>query len=532
MGYEVWLLCQMEFRRYLRSRRFWRILMTTVGLVAVTTLLLGLLILGLPERAQDTLRSYVHLFDIMWCFWSVIYVGAVSLLVREVFSDSYRTRPLADLYLLPVHPLSIVWGRLLTVGLQVGLMLLLGFPSALFVGWFVGMAWWEVGTVVLWSWLSLMGVGAVIAFGLRKWFPESFGNGLVVNRSQAQASWLISSMGIALFLLFIVNASTGGRPLSLPLGFLFPMTVPQVLWAGGWSWLWGLLLWGTVFFAVTISTAQLLGWWSDLVFARMRILGTVAFWFWLTFNLTVLAELFVNSPLDAEICIHRSMGLGSLFIVAIILPLLGYYAIGRRADTSQMRVSPVVRGLMLEWVLIAGWGLLAWLAIGYGSGFWVAWDAWLARLAYLLAMLAFAQAVYGVRHLWNYYYLKNYRSQTSVPFTVEYRLWLVGYSTYLYSAIFWLWFSRWLMGLVGGIVKISLDGVWGQVADTLVWLHPFNGWFKTLNPATWYWQYAGYVVVLAILLWGYGAYRMLRWLRQSVGAVEAESSVGAVEAES
>lgn len=523
MRYEVWLIFQLEFRRYLRSRRFWRILMTTVGLVAVCTLLLGLLILGLPERAQDTLRTYVPLFDIMWFLWSAIYIGAVSLLVREVFSDSYRTRSLADLYLLPVHPLSIVWGRLLAIGFQMGLMLLLGLPSGVFVGWLVGISWWELIVVVLWSWLSLVLVGAIMAFSLRKWFPESFGVGRTVNRSQIQASWLISSIGIALFILFIINASIGSRPLGLPLGFLFPMTAPQVLWAGTPGWLWGSLLWGTVFLIVTIGTAQLLGWWSDAVFAWVRILGTVAFWFWFALNLALLSGFFVTSAFTARIWVHWAMGLGIFFYVAIITPLLGYYAIGRRMDPSQMRVSPVVRGLTWEWVLIGGCGLLTWLAIGYGSGFWVAWDAWLARLAYLLAILAFAQAVYSVRHLWSHYYLKNYRSQTSISFTVEYRLWLQEYYTHLYSVISWLWFSRWLMGLFEGIVNALLGGVWGQIADTLVWLHPLNGWFNILSTALWYWQYAGYTLVLAILLWGYGAYRMSRWFRQKVEAVEAES---------
>lgn len=511
MGYEIRLLFRMEFRRYLRSRRFWRVVMTSTGFVAFFSLLLAIVLLRVPEQAQQAIRNFVYLFDLMWVFWSIVYLIAEGVLVREVFSDAYRTRPLNDIYLVPFHPLAVVWGRLLVVWVQMGVLLLLGLPSMLFVAWLVGLAWADFALTVLWGWLAALGAGAILVFELGKWFPESHISGLIPTRTPGTGYTLLLLIVGGLVVLPIVLSD---RWLALPAAYLLMPAASYAAFSGSWTTgVVGLLFLATVLGLTTVGAAQKLGWWSGRVFFWTRVLGTCAVWLWFTLHIYWLSGAGVSNPLDAERLLHASLGIGALVMLWFVMPLLGYYAVGRLKAREQGRFSPIVRGLLGEWVLIAVFAVLAWLAVGWGSGFWAPLEGWLTRAGYLLATLALAQSLYSATHLWNRHLYRESVRFPSAIFGVLYRLWLNAYSGRTaggFSLLLWLWFIvNWVLSSV-----LSCMGA-AQAAQVLRWLHPLNGWLSPLQAPVWYGQYALYTLGLAALAWGVGVWKVRRWLTQA-----------------
>ncbi len=511
MLYEIRLLFGMEFRRYLRSRRFWRVVMTSTGFVAFLSLMLAMLLFGVPAQAQQVLRSFVYLFDLMWVVWSIVYLIAEAVLVREVFSDAYRTRPLTDIYLVPFHPLAVVWGRLLVVWVQVGILLLLGLPSMLFVAWLVGLAWGDLALTVLWGWLAALGAGAILVFELGKWFPESHISGLIPVRTPGTGYTLLLVMVGGLVVLPIMVSD---QWLALPAAYLLMPVASYTAFSGSVATgIVGLLFLATVLAFTTIGAAQKLGWWSGRVFFWTRVLGTCAVWLWFTLHIYWLSGALVSNILDAESLLHFSLGIGTLLILAFAMPLLGYYAVGRLKAQERGRFSPVVRGLLGEWVLMTVFAGLAWLAVGWGSGFWVPLEGWLSRTAYLLALLTLAQSFNSATLLWSRHVYREAVRFPSAIFGVLYRLSLNAYSGRAAGGmrlLLWSWF-------IVSVVLHSFLSCMGavQAARVLTRLHPLNGGVNPLQAPVWYGQYALYALGLAALAWGVGAWQVRRWLAQA-----------------
>lgn len=520
MGYEVRLVLGLEFRRYLRSRRFWRVLMTSVGSIGVFTMILSGLVLYLPPELQDGARSATYLFDIWWVLWSLIYSIAHMILTREVFSDSYRTRPLVDLYLLPLHPLSIVLGRLLTVWLMMGLMMLLSLPCVLFVGGFVGVSLQEMGLTLFWSWLSFLVAGSILALTLWKWFPEGLTSGL--SPTAGTSHWLLVIAGLGWFGWLLGSTALTGDSYWLPVGFLFPMTVPQMVWetTGMGRWLLGLLFLGTVFGLAVVGTAQRLGWWSGQVFAWLRGVGTLVIWFWYGFHLWLLSSTRVRAVSTAEHWLHWGMSAGGFLLAITTMPVLGYFAVGRLNEQGARRLSPIGRGLVLEWVFFTGIGMLVWVAIGWGSGFWVSVEAWLSHMVYLWATLAFLQSIYGPYHLFS---ARLVRAHSEPIWGIEYRLWLAHYFNTTVGIIMTLWFIWFLMKITASVLGALASSALKPIAGAIVLIHPLNGWASSGQSTLWYWQYAGYTLVLTSLRWAYIGGCWLRSRRlEAASAVQNE----------
>lgn len=511
MGYEIRLLFGMEFRRFLRSRRFWRVVMTSTGFVAFVSLTLAILLFGVPEQAQQALRNFVYLFDLMWMVWSIVYLIAEGVLVREVFSDAYRTRPLNDIYLVPFHPLAVVWGRLLVVWVQMGILLLLGLPSMLFVAWLVGLAWADLALTVLSGWLAALGAGAILVFELGKWFPESHISGLIPVRTPGTGYTLLLLMVGGLVVLPIVLSD---QWLALPAAYLLMPAASYMAFSGSVATgIVGLLFLATVLAFTTIGAAQKLGWWSGRVFYWTRVLGTCAVWFWFTLHIYWLSGTLVSNAFDAEGLLHTSLGIGTLLILGFAMPLLGYYAVGRLKAQERGRFSPIVRGVLGEWVLIAVFAWLAWLTVGWGSGFWVPLEGWLSRAGYLLALLTLAQSLNSATILWSRHVYREAVRLPSAIFGVLYRLSLNAYSG---RAAGGMWLLLWSWFIVSVVLDAFLSCMGAvQAAQLLRWLHPLNGWFHPLQAPVWYGQYALYTLGLAALAWGIGAWQVRRWLAQA-----------------
>ncbi len=520
MLYEIRLLFGIEFRRYLRSRRFWRVVMTSTGFVAFFSLLLAVVLLIVPEQVQQAIRNFVYLFDLMWVFWSIVYLIAEAILVREVFSDAYRTRPLNDIYLVPFHPLAVVWGRLLVVWVQMGMLLLLGLPSMLFVAWLVGLAWGDFGLTVLWGWLATLGAGAILVFELGKWFPESHISGLIPVRTPGTGYTLLLLLVGGLVVLPIALRD---QWLALPVAYLLMPAASYTAFSGSWATGGvGLLFLATVLALTTVGAAQKLGWWSERVFFWTRVMGTGAVWLWFTLHLYWLSGALVSNAFDAEELLHASMGIGTLLLLGLATPLLGYYAVGRLKAQERGHFSPIARGLLGEWVLIGVFVVLAWLAVGWGSGFWVPLEGWLSRAGYLLALLALAQSLYSATHLWNRYLYHESVRLPSAIFGVLYRLWLNAYS---WRTAGGMWLLVWSWFIISAVLNSVLSCMGAaQAVQVLTRLHPLNGWLSLLQTPVWYGQYALYALGLSALAWGVGAWKVRRWLAQAEQGSEASKA--------
>ncbi|MCS6919255.1 MAG: hypothetical protein NZM28_05755, partial [Fimbriimonadales bacterium] len=109
----------LEYRRYVRTRRYWALTLTTLLLGYAFCLLQAFLASRDPEAAS-------HLFGLSYSGASM--VGAFTWLpvivamplTSRVLRDVYKTRTLTDLYLTELHPLGVALGRIGAIAALVG----------------------------------------------------------------------------------------------------------------------------------------------------------------------------------------------------------------------------------------------------------------------------------------------------------------------------------------------------------------------------------------------------------------------------
>jgi hypothetical protein len=104
------LVFWMEYRRYVRTRRYWVLALTTLALGILLCLTAALVAARIPEAPLRFLGALVYLPAAIVGWFAAIASVVHSPLSVRMLQDVYKTRPLTDLYLTELHPLGVVLG--------------------------------------------------------------------------------------------------------------------------------------------------------------------------------------------------------------------------------------------------------------------------------------------------------------------------------------------------------------------------------------------------------------------------------------
>jgi hypothetical protein len=146
------LVFWMEYRRYVRTRRYWVLALTTLALGVLLCLIAALVAARIPQAPLRFLGASVYLpATIVGWFAAIASVVHNPLSVR-MLQDVYKTRPLTDLYLTELHPLGVVLGRAAATTALTGLILLMLTPAGLWLLQLIGAplgAWVPIALLAL-----------------------------------------------------------------------------------------------------------------------------------------------------------------------------------------------------------------------------------------------------------------------------------------------------------------------------------------------------------------------------------------------
>ncbi len=393
---EVRAVFWLEYRRHLRSRRFWRHLLLIAGLS------LGLAGgVGMWFSQSEMASVLVQVMPMT----SVVVIGllgslamlAPALIVPHIFSDSHRSRELPDIYLTALHPLSIVLGRCLAAGAQMGIVLLTLAPAGVLICQIAGFApsYWLA--VLAMTWFSLLILAGLSVLGLGKHFPGD-SEGRFTETSHNPTGWLFYLLPVSL-LVFTWN-SLFGVEIHLPFLLISPILIPyEMLNAcriGSLELpLWLLALPVLLGFGLltVVASAQWLGWWSDTAYRFQRWGGTAFFLTVYALHLGIYAQSGVRSAVEAERIAFIGMLLGVAVYLILFVRVLGYYGIGARPRPLRHALPYPLGGVVWEWALVLAIALIAWLTVGWASGYWVDPRRWLMWSLCLMSLLWLMHAV-------------------------------------------------------------------------------------------------------------------------------------------
>jgi hypothetical protein len=520
------LVFWMEYRRYVRTRRYWVLALTTLALGVLLCLIAALVAARIPQAPLRFLGASVYLpATIVGWFAAIASVVHNPLSVR-MLQDVYKTRPLTDLYLTELHPLGVVLGRAAATTALTGLILLMLTPAGLWLLQLIGAplgAWVPIALLALVSYFFGSCLDAytfrMLALGEEQFEPlQVVRSGYVSMLSLGfLAGWVLSS-----FVIFFPLWNWLAR---LPLWVFTPPTAPFLLFVGfqGDGWVHALM--GALFavgFAlwVAIAAAQWRDWWSDGVYRVLRWGGTA---FWLVFvsvHAAYFAQAFVRDAASAERMLFLALIIATLLNLSVA-PLMGYFGVARRPKPLRFALPYPWGGLVWQWALhwlVAG---ALYLAVGLASGVWVAPTKWLFWTTYFwAAFVLLAQAVSA--EWWAYYsihptplqgdyahgYLLNTRGRRA---TLDQ---LISVSK---SGL--LWFLLMVLLLFLAKFLLSVAALWlsaPALAITIDWcsrLHPWYGVYQEWLGGN-AWLYLPYSLAWALVLW------VVRWRRgRQLGAM-------------
>ena len=399
------LVFWMEYRRYVRTRRYWVLALAALAFCVLSCAITA----ALAAIPQVQLRlSSISVFvpatamGLLAAIASTVY----NPLSVRMLQDVYKTRWLSDLYLTELHPLGVVLGRAAATTALTGLILLMLTPAGLWLLQLIGAplgAWVPIALLAL---VSYFFGSCLEAYTLRSLAlgEEQFGS-LRGARFASMlvlgflAGWVLSS--------FATFSPMWNLLAQLPVWALTPPTAPFLLFVGfqGDGWVHALL--GALFavgFAlwVAIAAAQWRDWWSDGAYRLLRWGGTA---FWLVFvsvHTAYFAQAFVRDGASAERTLLLALLIVCLANIFLIAPLTSYFGVARRPKPLRFALPYPWGGLVWQWALhwLAAGAL--YLAVGLASGVWVAPTKWLFWTTYFwAAFVLLAQAVSA--EWWAYY---------------------------------------------------------------------------------------------------------------------------------
>jgi len=511
---DIWAVAWFEYRRHLRSRLFWRRLLGGALLALLLTVLLSWALYSLTQIGSP-LRSYAIMLQLMLSLQGLVGLIAPLFMTPQVFSDKTRRGETPDIYMTALHPLAIVLGRLLAVGLQTGLTLLVLFPAGVFICQLAGfpMLYWV--QVLGMTWLAALMWASLAARWLNKYLPGKLTAQSVETMSQSP---LLTLLLFVPLMLFIPISPLLGLELSMPLLMMIPPLIPEEILREYTIGSWAIPAWVmatpfTLGFTLlsAVATAQWLGWWSDTVYRWQRWLGTLFYWLFCGVNLAVIAGVWAHSAVRAEQTVFVGMIASVAVYLLVVSPLLGYYGVGIRPRHGRYALPPPLGGLVWEWAMVFGIACAAWLGVGISGGYWVASLRWLAWGVCLWSLFVLIQSVQGVSRL-KYLFLRDGSESLGRGFgwrnTAERRVELGGGS-----------YEGWLLpAVVLPFVFLSLqrtrlpqDSLLVWLVKVAVWLLPFNGLSHFRHPLWHYWLYAAYSLGITAAVFLFRYQQLKRW---------------------
>jgi len=498
---EVCTVFWLEYRRHLRSRLFWRLLLVITGASMACAALYGLLLSG-SDPSSSTGQAMAPLAMGLLAGLGGVALIAPAVVVPRIFSDLYKTRELHDIYLTTLHPVAIVLGRTLTASVQVGLVLLTLFPAGLLICQLAGFAPGYWLSVLFLTWCALLVMLSLSVQGLGKRFPADIAGALTGAPSNATSMvfWLgILSAGI------LLRDLLAGSSAHLPLYLAFPLLTPYEALAycslNGWElplWMLALPMMAGVVALSVVAAAQWLGWWSDVAYRRQRWGGTALFLIAYALNLAIYAQDGIKSAADAERVVFWGMITGALSYALLLARLLGYYGMGVRPRPTRYALPPPLGGVVWEWVLLGSIALLAWLVVGWASGYWVEPGRWLAWSGCMVSLLLLAQAWHADVLSFYWLWLRQPPEGRHV-LRGEVRAYIEVIGSRMASTLFWtlliaLMVSRLLSFIPQPVIKTL--GSW------LVLINPLSGLSSFAHDIGHYGRYMVYTLLLtAVLVW-------------------------------
>jgi hypothetical protein len=479
------LVFWMEYRRYVRTRRYWVLALAALAFCVLSCAITA----ALAAIPQVQLRlSSISVFvpaTAMGLLAAIASTVHNPLSVR-MLQDMYKTRWLSDLYLTELHPLGVVLGRAAATTALTGLILLMLTPAGLWLLQLIGAplgAWVPIALLAL---VSYFFGSCLEAYTLRSLAlgEEQFGS-LRGARFASMlvlgflAGWVLSS--------FATFSPMWNLLAQLPVWALTPPTAPFLLFVGiqGNGWLHALL--GALFavgFAlwVAIAAAQWRDWWSDGAYRVLRWGGTA---FWLAFvsvHAAYFAQAFVRDAASAERMLFLALIIATLLNLSVA-PLMGYFGVARRPQPLRFALPYPWGGLVWQWALhwlVAG---ALYLAVGLASGVWVAPTKWLFWTTYFwAAFVVLPQSIQA--SLWAYFWV--YPTPLQGDYTEGYFVNTRGMRAYLDNiarksgegvlrlVALWavLFLAQRVLHFAAGALSVPQMAV---VADWLLRVHPWYG---------------------------------------------------------
>jgi hypothetical protein len=405
----LWSVVRFEYARYIRWRPFWRWLaISTLLTMMVAAALFWMFFIFQDTRLANTVPEMA--FKAILALPGIVGLGFAIMLTRRIFSDRTNRGVVADMYMTALHPLEIVLGRLLAVGVFTALAMLAVAPV------YIGA--WLLGGVSLptllqgffFQWLTALLWASVEARAMLRAFPEPeptsaeqslFGHGYGGSSVEDTPRSLLALLLLfVLFLMFFpVVASRLQLPWHVPLLGLMPFMVPQEVVTdyslGGWTLSSRLVLVLVITAGIALmvsATAQRLGWWSERGYRFQRWGGTVFLLIFVGLNVGVLATDSVPHMLSAEAVVFGGTVLSGLLARWGWVKVLGYYGVALRPCPLKYALPIPLGGIVWEWGLLWGAAIVNWLVVWLCSGHGVAPSRWFATTTYLWCLLIMLQA--------------------------------------------------------------------------------------------------------------------------------------------
>lgn len=502
----------MEYRRFIRTRRYWVFLLAILIVCSLFTLGVGALARFAPQFAAK-LFGLSYLAVVLLGFLAGMPSLLTQPLVTRMLMDVYKTHMLTDLYLTELHPLGVLMGRALATAALTGVSLLTLTPHALWLCALIGVpatAWLLGAPLALASYLLITGAEAFARRANHPSSPKSEAEllkGLLTAQSFTLLIPLLAWVLLGLGALFLSETTSLER---LPLWAFSPYTAPLLGLYGGLTPIALGLMFVLGFSALTLlAAAQWRDWWSETAYRVMRWGGTALWVALMGVSAGYLAGAFVGTSAGAERFLLLMTVLTALINLSVA-SLLGYFGMARRPKPP--RLPYPLSGLVWQWALQWLTAVALYLAVGYATGYWVALERWLlwATLAWA-GITLLSQAMFSVH--WSFLW------RAPSPLQGDYYCgWLINTHAWRVNSdnnsVLAAKGAQSLLGWLGIFVAASLGlrliastSAWltplAWLADWLPRLHPWWGFYREWMGMGNNWWYVPYALawVIGIAIW-------------------------------
>lgn len=377
----------LEVRRYLRWRplRRWQL---GFVLLSICWSLAALMVLEYASLSPQVRR---FIFAAWYPLPTAVGFIVVLCLTPRIIGDTARRGTLSDLYLTDLHPLGIVLGKLLSVALLAGMLMLAVSPPCALAAAYAGASLTQWAASLLIGWFALWLPMAIVARLQWRAIPELEG----LRRRRFAPTPLSATTLTLIALLLYAYLHSAARA---PTGTAFLMTISMLLPFGSALYAGTMLPLGALIVPVSpitvaislsgaltaaIATAQWLGWWSAFGYWLQRGLGGL----WLL-GLTGLFGMFWSAAgIPGESVYYYGVLWATAASYLLARFMFGFYGVGKRSTRHESWLC-VVREWALLW-LLAG---VCYGAVRLTRGIWLP-PLWAVALAfYYWSLLAWVQS--------------------------------------------------------------------------------------------------------------------------------------------